>query len=223
MTPTPDMENIIPIGFDFALIGAEGEDDEDGAVDDSAGAADTDQDGSDAEDGEERKYPQAYVKRLREEAKAARIKAAATEARLKALEDAGKTDAQRAADKLADESKQRESAAEQKVRKLGVKYAVAIAAKDLNFTDPEDAISMLDMSDITIDDATGEPDTLEVKEALKALAKAKPYLVKGRTNLGNGDGGATGKGAPKAVTQADKVAGHRKALVDKGMIPVPGA
>ena len=63
----------------------------------------------------------------------------------------------------------------------------------MGFVDPEAAYLLLDRSEVAIGDA-GE--VTGVKEALEALAKAKPYLVKATTPTGSADGGArTGGGA----------------------------
>lgn len=95
-------------------------------------------------------------------------------------EDAKKSEAEKAAARIADlekraqDEKTAREAAEAKARETLLRSAVLIAAAAFN--DPADAWVYVDRSKISIDDA-GE--VKGVKEAIEAVAKAKPYLLKG--------------------------------------------
>jgi len=102
-----------------------------------------------------------------------------------------------------------------------MEHAVAMEAAKLSFADPEDAFALLDVSDIDVDDKTGKPDREDVIFALKALAKSKSYLLKGKATMaGKGDGGAKG-GAPKPKSTDAMVAEQIKAYQGRGMVLVP--
>jgi len=67
-----------------------------------------------------------------------------------------------------------------------VRSAVKLAALSMGFADPDDATTLADLSKVAID---GEKIS-GIKEALEALAKAKPYLI-------NGGGQKPGGPAPR--------------------------
>lgn len=58
---------------------------------------------------------------------------------------------------------------------LRIRHAIEIGAAGLKFVDPGDAFNLIDMGEIEIDEDTGE--VSGVDKALKALVKAKPYLI----------------------------------------------
>lgn len=64
------------------------------------------------------------------------------------------------------------------------KTAITSTAMKLGFADPSDAISLLNLSELEIDEESGDPTNAEA--LLKALLVKKPYL-KGKTTQ-NGDG-----------------------------------
>lgn len=68
------------------------------------------------------------------------------------------------------------TAAEQALQQTRLAHAVEVAAKDLNFADPEDAQKLGNFTEVAFDDK-GQPDKAAIKKALDALAKAKPHLV----------------------------------------------
>jgi len=122
--------------------------------------------------------------------------------RLKELEDAETvrkqadlTETQKATEaKVAAENKAQELQGELRIERI--KNAVLAAAAKASFADPLDAYAMIDQATLEIDDAgkvTG------VDEAIKALAKAKPYLLgepdQPEFNLNGGDKGRLPKGA----------------------------
>lgn len=123
------------------------------------------------------------------------LKTAATE--LQQLKDAGKTDMQKLADRLetieaerAATAKQFEdqiaalqgqnTALEQERTDLVLRTEIVAEATRQGFNDPDDAYGLLDLSKLAVKD--GKVDGVE--DALKALAKAKSYLLQARGSLG---------------------------------------
>lgn len=83
-----------------------------------------------------------------------------------------------------------------------VNLSITKIAGELKFVDVEDAIAQVNRKDIEVDQDDDEPDQVEVdeasvKEALKALAKKKPYLItktdKAGTKTGDKFGGKGNK------------------------------
>ena len=105
--------------------------------------------------------------------KAAQKDLAAAQARLKEIDDASKSETERLASK-ATEAEQKLAAAEQRAADLALRMAVERAARKLGFIDEDDAYRLLDRE--AVEDKDGEP--ANVEDLLKALAKAKPHLVK---------------------------------------------
>lgn len=60
--------------------------------------------------------------------------------------------------------------------------AVTAVAGRLHFTDPADALALLNGTDLDVDAATGRPDPAKVEKALQDLLKRKPYLAGGTGN-----------------------------------------
>jgi chemosensory pili system protein ChpA (sensor histidine kinase/response regulator) len=104
----------------------------------------------------------------------------------KRLAELEKVDADRKAAELseAEQAKQAAQASQQELAKLReehrtatVRYEVMLLASKLNVVDPDAAVRLLDLEAIeTAED--GALDRAAVEAALKALLKAKPYLVK---------------------------------------------
>jgi hypothetical protein len=216
------MTDIFPIHpFLIPFIGADGdEEDEEGA---DGTAADTGQDGSDADGDDEaeeakpegRTYDAKYVKRLRNEAKVLREEFTAFK---KQIANAGKSDDEKT--KETEEQEQaRVEALEGALRTKALKHATEMVAMTLDFATPSDAFALVDLSDIDVGEDY-EPDRDEIKAELKKVLKSKPYLAKSQNlDIGDADGGATGS-PKKPATQDAKVAAHKKAFVDSGMVPV---
>jgi hypothetical protein len=100
------------------------------------------------------------------------------------------------------------------IRRLTVELAFA-QVKDVDWYDPEDALRLVDLSDVEFDERTGNvKDKGSIVKAAKDLAKAKPHLVKSSTSVpastptGVRNGSAPQAGA--APGQADKEALIRK-------------
>lgn len=108
--------------------------------------------------------------------KAAEAATAAEEAR----KTAEMTELERFKAQAEAEAKRREEA-EARLNRERITNAVKFAAAALNFHDPADALAHLDAAALEI----GEDGSVTgVKEALDALAKAKPYLVKSERGAG---------------------------------------
>ena len=107
--------------------------------------------------------------------------------------DADLTEAQKQTAKVAQLEKELADR-DEKLATTTIRHAVELEAAKQNFQSPEDAYLMADLSDVKID-ADGK--VTGVEEALKAVAKAKPYLLKAA-------GTGTGLGTPRREPQAGK-------------------
>lgn len=86
------------------------------------------------------------------------------------------------------------------MRTAMIRNAVVLAATRANFHDPEDAFRLADLEGVQI----GEDGRVSgVEEALKALAKAKPHLV--RQAAGTGEINATAAGRQTRASVDDLV------------------
>lgn len=118
----------------------------------------------------------------------------AMEAALKAAkeaQEAQKTETEKLREAKEAAERQAKAAAEQAKHAL-IRAALMTEAARAGFADPQDAIRLADTSEIEVkDDGT----VTGAKEAVEALAKAKPYLVR------SGGAGGTGGGNPPRGTQ----------------------
>lgn len=114
------------------------------------------------------------VKQLRREAASWRTKLRAAEEAEEQRRRSEMTELERLKADLEAERQARATAEEQRTRQLLRTQVIAAAAK-AGLNDPEDAVRMLDTSEMTVAD-DGTVDGLE--QALGALLKAKPYLIK---------------------------------------------
>lgn len=112
---------------------------------------------------------EAEAREARKEAQQLRDRAKAAEAKIKEAEDKDLTDKERAT-KAATDAETRATALEARVITAELKSE----AVRLGFTDPTDAIRLIDRDKLEVKD--GEVTNAET--LLKALAKAKPYLLK---------------------------------------------
>ena len=87
-----------------------------------------------------------------------------------------------------------------------IKNAVLAVASKANFVDPQDAYAMLDRSELEI----GDDGTVSgVENAIKALAKAKPYLV-GEPGTRKFDLNSGDKGGPPKSPQHDEIVAKKR-------------
>ena len=151
----------------------------------------------------------AEVEQLRAALKAANKEAAERRKKLDALEAA---EAKRKEDELSEVEKadKRAKDAETKAQQLEQRWrdgmlrsAVTLAATQAQFYDPEDAYRLADLSSLTVND---DGTVTGVEDALKALVKAKPHLVKTTTNAPPPDVNAQNRGRTTVPTTDELVA-----------------
>jgi hypothetical protein len=94
--------------------------------------------------------------------------------KLDELEEAQKSELEKAQER-ADKAEALAKAAEERAQAIALRSAIVAAASRLDFVDPEDAFALLDKSALKQND---EGKLEGVDEALKALAEAKPHLLK---------------------------------------------
>jgi hypothetical protein len=120
---------------------------------------------------------------------------------LATLKAKGQTDAER----LAEERDSANTRSWTAIRRAVTSEVKSVAA-GLKFTDPKDALAMLDMDALTNDE--GEVDDAALMTALKSIAKNKPYLLTtsgaGRSAVDHGAGGSgeSGSNRPKSIAEA---------------------
>lgn len=121
------------------------------------------------------------VEQLRAALKAANKEAADRRKKLEALEaeDAKRKEAElsesQKAEKRAKEAEAKVLEMEQRWRDGMLRSAVTIAATQAQFYDPEDAYRLADLASLTVNN---DGTVTGVDDAIKAMAKAKPHLVK---------------------------------------------
>lgn len=158
-------------------------------------------------------YDETYVKQLRDEAASYRVKAKETEDRLKALEAQSKElpakllkalglepDPNKNWEKQVQEAQAAAQAATEKANQRLIRAEVKVAAAALGIVDPDAALALADLSKVQVaDDGT----VSGVKEALEALAKAKPYLIgkPGQAALGSGSNPGANTGNTQTFTR----------------------
>lgn len=100
------------------------------------------------------------------------------EAEKKALEEQGKhKELAEKASKEAEQAKAAQEAALSALKTERVRFTVLTKAMQMSFAEPEDAMKLLDFSDLTFGD-DGSPNADSINKKLEELVKAKPYLVK---------------------------------------------
>lgn len=187
------------------------------ADDDGDGGDDDDSDDSDDDDDSDIK---AELKRTREALKKANKEAKDRRLKLKKLE---KAEAERAKAEMSDlEKMQTEldaATAERDSLKAGltevtIRHAFHQAANALGFVDPDDAYDLVDRSEIEFDEETLE--VTGIDKLLKALAKAKPYLLSAT------DDDTTTRGTPgsrkKRVKDKKDKKGTKDDLPERSMV-----
>lgn len=207
----------------FPIMGSEDDPEEQGDGDDDG----DDSDGDDDDDSEEEKAkskpkrqpketPQQMKRRLNAEAKAQRERAEAAEAKIREAEDKDKSELE-IVKRDFEEYKAKHEGSNERIQELLIENAFLKLDRDkYNWHDPDDVIDKI-RKDVTISD-DGEVDGLE--DAVKALAKSKPYLLKKKSEDGEeeddkskrrpprGPSGATlgGPKSPKGDQKAQRAA-----------------
>lgn len=138
------------------------------------------------------------AREARKEAQGLRSRTADAEKRLKELDDAKLSDLEKAT-KSATELSARSQALEQRLLDSELRNSAIQAG----FTDPTDAIKLLDRDKLTVQD--GVP--VNAKDLFADLGKAKPYLLSGaqvNTNSGRTPDGAADQSLRKESTERIK-------------------
>jgi hypothetical protein len=173
-------------------------------------------------------FSEEYVKQLREEAIKAKADAKSeletfhsefeeVKAALAKFTEGEKTAIEKA-ESAVTESTEKLTSAQTKLRAAYLENALLAAGTVLEFHDPLDAATHLDMEALTFDE-DGKPDEKQVMEQLKKVAEAKTYLVK-TVVVGDGDGGAGG--APVATDEQKALrAKYDEDMKNQGRIPIP--
>lgn len=148
---------------------------------------------------------QKHITKLNRESAARRKKIEAFETAEKKRQDESLTETERYKQRTAELEAQ--LSREKEVRQASlIRSEVRIQALKLGFTDPDDAYSLLDLSEVEFEEETG--DVQGIDKLLKALAKSKPYLLKvddGTDNLGDKiDGREGGKRDKNKLEKARK-------------------
>lgn len=119
----------------------------------------------------------------------------------KETDDAAKSDLEK--EKLrADKAEQEVKSAKDAANRVLITAEIKVLAIKSGFHDPEDVVALADRSQITVND---QGKVTGAKEAVEALAKAKPHL------LGKGGGGQVGSGSnPGGQGGGDPVEEARK-------------
>jgi len=139
------------------------------------------------------------------EAKQRREKLEAIEAADAKRKEAELTETQKAAAR-ADKAEADLQALQERHRKSAIYAAIRLAAKDANFADPEDAVLLAELTGVEV----GDDDRVAGADAaVKALAKAKPHLIKAAARPGAPNINAAEGGQPRALTGAELVEQRR--------------
>jgi hypothetical protein len=168
-------------------------------------------------------FDEKYVQDLRSESAKYRRRAQEAEAKVKEHDEAQMSELEKAQTQATESQKEIEG-----LRNLlsaeRTRNAVTLEATNMKFQDPADALAMIDVSELNIDDETGKPTTKSVQGALNRLVKDKPYLVGqvSEPDPGTADGGATGTAGD--LTRDQKIAQYEKDLQERyGSVPMPSA
>lgn len=78
---------------------------------------------------------------------------------------------------------------------------------------PKLAFSLLELDEVDVDEKTGKVDSASLKDAMKDLAKAHPYLVKTEEKKPENDDEDTDK--PEPTASGSRTAGKRRKTVDE--------
>ena len=168
---------------------------------------------------EAKSFDQSYVDSIRSESAKYRKRAQDAEAEVKKHDQEQMSELEKA-QSLATDANAKVEGLENLLAGERTRNTVTLEATKMNFQDPADALSLLDVSDLNMDEETKRPTTKSVQGALKTLVKDKPYLLKEAPKPGSADGGAGG-GAGE-LTEEEKIAAHEKALQERyGSVPLP--
>jgi hypothetical protein len=158
------------------------------------------------DDEEEETYTKAQYEKMRNRMRAADRKSSDLEKRLKALENKGKpADEVKAQEDR--ERQERADKAESAARRLKLENAF-LRSSDVDWIDPDDALRLVDLDEVDVDE-DGTVDRKSLRSALRALAKAKPHLVKSKKAGGQTDDDQDDD-EPSSRRSGSKMNGKRK-------------
>ncbi len=164
--------------------------------------------GGEGQEPEPKTYDADYVRKLRAEAAKYRKERNEFEKRLKELEEAEKQRERAKLDEVErlklerDEALARAQEAMTISQRRLMRSAVIAEAAKMGFLDPTDAWRMIDENEITIND---EGDVVGADKAIKALAKAKPYLLKKSESHDINANDGRGKGRGRQADQKARI------------------
>jgi len=127
------------------------------------------------ETGNEVEQLRAALKKANAEAAERRHKLTQYEEAERKRAEAEMSEAEKASKRLA-EAQARADELENRMRGVLVRHAVEMAAATMRFHDPADAFALADLSNVKNDE---DGNVEGVTDALKALAKSKPHLIRG--------------------------------------------
>lgn len=157
-----------------------------------------------------------YVEKLRSENAKRRSRERELEEKLEAYEKERMSDLEKA-QSAATEAQERLASIETELRQERFRNAVISQASASQFTDPEDAVRMIDPSTVTVDEETGIPNRQSLEAAVKKLVAAKPYLV-AQTTGGSGEGGSRGSGG--GGEEAERIRSISQNIERRGGVPI---
>lgn len=160
----------------------------------------------DDDDEEEETYTKAQYEKMRNRMRAADRKSSALEQRMKVLENKGKPADEVKAQEDRDRQ-ERADKAEAAAKRLKLENAF-LRSSDVDWIDPDDALRLVDLDDVDIDE-DGTVDRKSLRSALRALAKAKPHLVKSKKASGQTDD-ENDDDEPSSRRSGSKMNGKRK-------------
>lgn len=168
--------------------------DDDGSNNDDDSDDDDDDNGDDDDSSGSSDDTERLKSALRKERKARREaeKTARSLKKFKDEKDTSDQDELSKAKRLAEEAGGKATKLANRLRDASVDNAITKAAMKLNFVDLDDAIRLIDREEIDVDQDDDDPadiqvDATSVEDALKALAKKKPHLLK-RADDGDDEG-----------------------------------
>lgn len=140
----------------------------------------------------------AEIRKLRQESKKYRLQARQATDELRKYQEKEMSEVERA-NSRAEQAEKRASELEALLARRTVEQRVSSVASTLHFIDPDDAVRLLDLDDLSEDD-DGLPTKKAIRGQLQSIVKSKPYLVQ---DPGSADGGSPG-GNPLAPGKQDE-------------------
>lgn len=202
--PIAFLDDATPI---YPIMGSEDDPQEEGdGDDDDEGEGDGDEDDSEEDESKKpKRKPKAKetdaqkIRRLNAENRERRLALEAAEAKIREAEDAGKSELEITKRDLAELQAKFDKVPEQ-MDNLRIENAfLKLDREKYNWHDPDDAIEKIRKDVVIAEDGTVEG----LEDAVKALAKSKPYLLKKKGDEEEGDGKGGTKRPPRGPSGAN--------------------